>query len=591
MPKKNTLATFVLHIHDPKSVGYTAISEEAYRSFFGLIDPSVASKMAFQKPQEVKFSTDVLALVNKFKKILSKKRKTNRAHTLLLEMLDTEADVRTYDDLCNGIYLALCRQDSVTPWCIGLIVSDQSSFMQSVFLQRRLIPECQKKNIGLLLLDNDQKAKSIVLCQGKLPEMEQLPRLQVSNSEEQVPPIQAERLNEEQVANRFRVLFGHFEVTTSGSKFHIPAVASVIELAMDAVFIDQFHADIIERAGDEYYKILPIGLSGGGIKELCFNMVEGNLERIIDHDSIDLIGGSPIALVCDFISNIYYIDDLVRKLRESGSKKIIVAGIGRYADYKLMSDLPYVYYIDSPYVAYEVGVDPCPFCAQEVKINDSEHFQGFVRSLERFDSFTFWEFISQRDDFFEIGHWPSPRTPNHYLFRIKTDPIFKRHGYDLCLRVKNLLKAKHIAPGWVKRIICTEGEESSTFSMRIAEVLGLQSSDVIRIPRKYFASMAGKELGPELLSYIKETYGATSLREKNVLIVDQAAHHFKTLSALRNICEHYDCTILAFVVFIDRTGKEFSLGEYLHDSHYLALYSWPVPPRRAYECPCVENVS
>jgi hypothetical protein len=244
--------------------------------------------------------------------------------------------------------------------------------------------------------------------------------------------------------------------------------------------------------------------------------------------------------------------------------------------------------MDTTYKAFPDGDPSCRFCHQEgiEKVIDGEHFEDYARKIEHFNSFTFWEFVSQDRSFYEVGHWASDRTPNHYQFRIMAAPIFRRFSYDLSIRLRNILRKSGIAPAWVRKIVCTEGEESTALSLALAEVLGLSSKDVIRIPRKFFGSIAGKELGADLLQYIDSQYKGETLKRQNVLIVDQAAHHFRTLSSLRSVCEYYDCVVLGFLVFVDRTDAALSLGEYLPDSHYVALYSWPATPHMSHECPC-----
>jgi hypothetical protein len=136
--------------------------------------------------------------------------------------------------------------------------------------------------------------------------------------------------------------------------------------------------------------------------------------------------------------------------------------------------------------------------------------------------------------------------------------------------------------------MCTEGEESKTLAEGVAKVVGLSKADVIAIPRKHFASIAGADVSEELKTFLDNTQRISKLRHRNFVIVDQAAHHFKTLAALRTVCEHLQSKILAFAVILNRVEPAFEVGDYLHDSHYIWLYSWPSPPRLSHECPCVE---
>jgi len=587
MAKNNSLGTFILQVHPPRAVGFTAISVDAYAAFFRSISESVASKMSFQNPKELTLATDVKPLVKALTSILSRKRKL-KCHTLLFEMLDEQADVHVYDDLCLGLDFALRQSNMTQPWCIGFAVSNHDTFQESVLLKERLLPWCADHGVGLLLLSDNQGVKPSILCQGKLPKLHKLPALRISEHEPDKKKKTEERLSSEQVAAEFQVLFGHFETNLNGRSFHVPAVASVRKLSKNKTFLQQMRNDVSRMLDSETFTVVPFGMLGGGIDTLALALVEGDTERFCDPTVVQQHDGSPLLFLCDFLSSMYPIEDRIRLAITKRTKQMAVVGIARFQDSLDLKEIPVHFYLDTDYQAVSAGGSSCRFCKQEVPVTRGEHFDKFAREIKQYDPFTFWEFIAQSKDFFQVGHWPSNRTPNHYLFRILAKPIFKRYGHDLSLRLRNILESTNIPPVWVKKIVCTEGEESALLSAELSEVLGLRQEDVVKIPRKFFKSMAGKKMDPDLLQYINDNYGEESIRRKNVLIVDQAAHHFKTLSALRDVCEYFDCTVLAFAVFIDRTDTELSLGEYLHDSHYISLYSWSVPPRRAHECPCVE---
>lgn len=595
MSKNIPLAAYIFHIHRPRIIGFTTMSMAAYLTFFQAIDASVASKMAFQTPKEFPFSpTGVMPLAKEIVKLLSGKR-IKKCHTLLVEMLDREVDVRIYDDLCNAIHLALTDENATQPpWCITIAVSNCAAFRESLFLECRLKPTCEDKNIGLILLSDDQSVSPELLCQGNLPRMSELPAVQPSAPIADQQKEKQQRLSPEEIADEFQILFGHFEIKGNGAVFHVPAIASVKRLAKNESFLEQLRDDVSQMLGTTTFTIYPFGISGGGMNELSLRLAQGDTNRLCDAKRIEKHDGSPLLLLCDFLSPVYPVEDTIRQAKNKKTEHIAVVGIARYQNAAEYKGVPTTLYLNTSYEAVHPGVSACRFCKQE---NESaitgEHFDDFARQIEKFSSFTFWEFIGQSEDFVKVGHWPSDRTPNHYHFRIMTDPIFKRHCYDLSVRLRNILSPKYILPGWVQKIVCTAGEEATTLSIGLSEVLGLsQKKDVVRIPRKFLRSIAaGRPLNDDLLGYISSTYDDNVLRQQNVLIVDQAAHHFKTLSALRHICEYYDCTVLAVAVFIDRTNKAFSRDEYLLNSHYVFLYSWPVPPRRPHECPCVGRQS
>ena len=592
MLKNNHLIAYVFHIHRVSTVGFTAMSMAAYRAFFQAIDQSVASKISFQSPEEFRFPPTVVKPLSKeIAKALSGK-KNNKHHVLLLEILDEGIDVGIYDDLCMAIDEALNDENATQPWCITIAASNCDVFREALLLHRRLLPTCKRKNVGLILLSDDQSVSPSVLCQGNLPSVQELPPFHPPEGVADQQEEREQRLSLEEIAKDFQVLFGHFEIKSHGITFHVPAIASVKKLAKNESFLAQLRYDVSQILSTTTFTICPFGLLGGGMNEFSLSLAQGDVDRLCDSKTIANHDGSPLLLLCDFLSPMHPVENIIRQAKNEGTEDIAVVGIARYQNATEYAGVTTFSYLDTNYEAVQIGVSACRFCEQQDKTAIAgEHFDDFAREIAKFDPFTFWEFVAQSKDFVKVGHWLSNRTLNHYHFRIMTDPIFKRHCYNLSVRLRNSLRLKGILPEWVQKIVCIEGEEATTLSIGLSEVLGLSQNAVIRIPRKFFDSIAGKQLSPDLLEHIRSHYGADALRQQNVLIVDQAAHHFKTLSTLRNICEYYDCTVFAFAVFIDRTSKAFSLDEYLLNSHYVFLYSWPVPPRRPHECLCVRRQS
>lgn len=588
--RKNYPTVHILRIHKADTIGFTTLSADTYSMLFENIDELLASGATLHKSEEFRLvsssSSNVSALSKKLKNVLSSKKR-RKCHALLLEMLDKEADVDAYDDLSDAIYLALGDDSTTKPWCVCIAVSNEGAFRESVILTRRLAPLCEEKNVGLILLScGDEIIEPSILHHGALPSMSHLPVLRAYQYETKREEDVRKRLLPEEVAEQFQVLFGHFKVKVDGTAFHVPAIASVRKLARNTVFIRQLRDDISHVLGSKTFSICPFGIASGGISELSLALAEGDASKLCDLTNIKDHASHSLLILCDFLSPVYPVQDVIKKARASGIKTLAIAAVASYHDTPEFDGVEKIVYLETGYKAFLDGDPYCQFCNQGVPVIEGEHFEDYAGKVERFHPFTFWEFIAQSKDFYRVGHWASDRTPNHYQFRIMTAPIFQRYGYCIALRLRNVLVSTGILPGFVRKIVCTEGEESTTLSMGMSEVLGLHSEDVIRIPRKFFASIAGKELGPDLRQYMDSQYGTENLKRQNVLIVDQAAHHFKTLSSLRYVCEYYDCAVLAFLVFIDRTDTAFSLGEYLHDSHYVSLYSWPVTPRRSHECLC-----
>ena len=589
MAKRDSLGAYVFHIHRP-DLRFSALSTQAYSALFQALDKSTVSDIVFQNPEEFAFSNSnsVINLVLVLEKALFAKNELG-CHALLIEVLDKEADVDTYDDICEAIRLALLEQNALMPWCITIAVSSHSIFQESVLLKHHLLPICERENIGLILLSEENNLDPIFLNQAELPRVPKIPLLQSTKLKKERETDNEERLSSKEIAGTFQVLFGHFEIQMNGTRHHVSALVSVKKLAENKVFLRQMQNDATQIMDASNFKVIPFGIPGGGIDELSIGLVEGNVSRLFDSTSQMKALGDSVLLLYDVLNPIYRIENTIRVLGQNGVSKVGILAIAACKDTHEFAEISCKSYITADYMQVLNQHTECRFCRHGVPFTDGEYFDDYALKIGAFHPLTFWELIAQSKDFYEVGHWASNRTSNHYLFRILTEPIFKQHCFGLSIRLRNLLRDRGIVPTWIQKIICTESEESNLLSNSLADVLGLKSEDVIKIPRSFFGSIAGGELDSDLLKYIDSNYGNENLKKQNVIIVDQAAHHFKTLSALRCISGYFDCTTLAFAVFIDRVGSNFSLGEYLHDSHYISLYSWPVSPRRMHECPCTKE--
>jgi hypoxanthine-guanine phosphoribosyltransferase len=343
-----------------------------------------------------------------------------------------------------------------------------------------------------------------------------------------------------------------------------------------------------ERLRDPVFRVSGLGLPDAGIAELCMRVAQGDRGRIVENG--DDIQGEAVAIISDFFDDATRVLEVIEKIHQRGARRIAVVSLaGEFPTRGVESLDARLSYMNLPRAVYQS--EACPYCTQGVAVVPVCDFDTASRSLGVFDPFTFWRLVGEEKAFSAVGHWGSDRTPNHYYFRIVTKPLFTRYTTALALRLRNVLQERGILPQWVRKLVCTEGEESYILSSALAQVLGLSSRDVIKIPREYFKGITGRDVDRELVKRLESAYGAENLRSKNVLIVDQAAHHFRTFSALRSVCEYFDCTVLGFLVFVDRTTSQIPLGEYLSHSHYVALYSWPCPANRDFECACVKSAT
>ena len=585
MPK-SPLSVGVVQIHRAGVLRYTAIPQGSYRDFVSAINGSRATAIRFRPPREILFVAGETQLLTEIGRALSRKSRRVPGDVLVFELLDRDADVDLYDDVCSSLVVALTSKKVLRPWCVALVVANPQLLLESVFLQKKLCPLCEHRKIGLVVLSDRPDHSPTLLCQSSPPMSAPLPGLEARYEERAEESVTPDGLSADEIRAMTGVLFGHFVLRSGEQTYHLPALASIRKLAQNAAFVRQLHGDIMARLRDPRYAVLPLGIPLGGVRELAVGLAAGASDRLlvpaaagVQHDT------QSVVILCDMVGPMYALESTVRDLMNGGFRDILIAGVARFRNAPRPGVAGAHSYFELPFDVAAMPEGECRYCNQGVPQLEAEDFDGFARGIGPFDPLTFWQFVGQDERFYSVGHWASDRTPNHYLFRVLTEPIFRTWGYDLALRIRNALRANGVIPGWVQRIVIPDDPEAGLLASALADALNLRREDIIAVPRDALRSVAGPGIGEEGLRALKSC-GGERLQDSNALIVDQAAHHFKTLSALRAICDLYNTTILGFAVFLDRTDYAFSKGEYLHDCHYISLYSWPCSPRRAHECPC-----
>src|SRR5262249_32349026 len=136
---------------------------------------------------------------------------------------------------------------------------------------------------------------------------------------------------------------------------------------------------------------------------------------------------------------------------------------------------------------------------------------------------------------------------------------------------------------WIDHVVSSDDEESMRLGVSVARLL--PQADQITIPRPIFRQVSSGEVGPAAEAWISGTRTRLGGRG-NALVVDQAAHHFRTYSAVKSLLDRIGWHSLAFGVVLDRTGVSADLPHLLHDTRYAWLYQWPFPPRTRLDCGC-----
>lgn len=506
---------------------------------------------------------------------------------LIVDFSSEEASVHEYDTLCWHISEKIdeIKVDATKRFDVVIVAADVRRFMDSVILDSRLKESCRKKGVGLIVVALMPQPKAEVCHNAGRFSDEGIAKIDAI-FQVMVQPSEQTAFTERKIRNGLDILFGHFELSSGDHKKHVSALISVERLLSDDEFLQFVLSDLQSILHKEDFYVVPFGIQGGYMEKFALALVNNETSRVTRFPDLRNLSGKSVVLLCDVLSQAYPLREHIEECVKCGTGRVITLGFAKYASFSMDGGVDTKCYVDLDYVEYESDPLVCPLCIQGAKLLSGEYFARFAEQVGEFDSYTFWELISDVRGGFTNGHWPSDRTGYHYLHRIRALPIIKKHGYTLAYRIRNMLVRAGILPGFIDKILCPEEPEPTTLAEPTARCLGLDNDSIVAIPRKYFRAITARDIPDELSSLIAERFGQDVLQRRNVLILDQAAHHFGTLAALGHLATFFDAKILAFAVLVNRLDPAIEVGDWLPQSHYVALYRFPWPPFKGDECPC-----
>lgn len=545
----------------------------------------------YENPQECDLLSD------DFRDLLSnifKKGGKRYPDTLIIDFSSVQSSIERYSDYCDDICTELRhRIDQISKAVSShvdliIIVSDLLEFRKSITLKERLEKSCVSKETGLVIIEvSDEPKAHIVYNSGRL----------LASCEENINSLQKtvktdtdEICDEDLIRSQADEIFGHFEVSSvkeSGSllfKSHVTTLLSLERCLNEDKLIPFLH-DIIKRELEcDNFTIASIGLQSADLEVIAKGIVNNDLNRFGLNRSLD---DRKVAILCDILWNAYDLEGIVSMCRRKGAADIYVVGFGSYKGFT--GSFRYQSFIEIDGREYKLVDNSCPFCKYDVPLLNYEYLDGYLAEIGKYHPYEFWEEVGNVPGAYIDGHWESERTGYHYLHQIRCKPLFNKYGYGMAIRIRNLLM-KHIFTHWIDVLLCPDDEEAVIFTEQIKRSLKTSHIESIIIPRKYFGVVTGNNIPSELNDNLKNKYGDNPLDKKNVIIVDQAAHHFGTLTALSHVCQFLGGRILAFIVAIDRLHPNTLVSDLLPNSHYLSLYRWPWPPFKSDQCPCAHGL-
>jgi len=241
----------------------------------------------------------------------------------------------------------------------------------------------------------------------------------------------------------------------------------------------------------------------------------------------------------------------------------------------------------------------CPYCEQDCK-SEGDGSDGDL--LGPLHPKLFWDMMACVPGTVDDRHFRSPLTKNHFNLELNLEPVFDMFAASIARRMLNALEFRGVKKSWIEGIVCTSGAESKRLVPELVRLLngatdeniGVENVVVMDQELRHLAEAHDNEEAFSRAIDLQRRPDAANgdsvkdISGRNVIIVDQAAHHLDTHFELRRIARKHQARPLAFVVFVDRTGlvPDEIASDLQHNEHYVPLYSWPCQPLTSGTCQC-----
>jgi hypothetical protein len=529
-----------------------------------------------------------LALKGNYKKLIFSELKSNSNNLgcyLFFELLNKDFLARDYEEIFSN--LILCLEEFPLVKILGLIVSNKSQIQKTInYIELKRV--CKSRDITLLListnLNNNLSIRVVINGLIKVSNKS----FSIDNTPIERNTGEFETLKNEEIIKDFQKLFGHFKIDVNNSIYHTPVIASLKKLSDNQKFINRIYVDALLNLKGYPFLIKTFGIKNGSINNVALELTKfGN--SIID-DYSNTYGLSSLLIFCDFLSPFYPIADFIKEGYKNGIEDVVVIGIEKFRNFNFFDEkIKIIYYgYENNYRAFsEKYKSKCIFCKHGDEPIVGNLFEDFEVQVKKYTSVQFWEFLNQNEKYFDASHWISPTTDYHYFFRPKSLDIFGANIYNITTRIYNIFKEKRQDENSIAKILCPDEPSSKLLAKSLALKWKLNlENDIILIPRKFIKSFAGNEISSSLRNYLQNK-DLKIHPKQNVVILDQAAHNFKTLTALERISKYFQGYTIGSFVFIDRTKDEiFARYENIAPPYYFSLYRWPIQPLEQNHCPC-----
>jgi hypothetical protein len=494
------------------------------------------------------------------------------AYAMCVDAASWAATPKAIDEVCRRLNSRWQAGAVPRPVKFILLVADKSTYDTCVVTQRILIPTLLQEKVGVLVLGAAASGTQVLDARQIRPNIRALP------TRGRIRTARNKNLGERPAFDSLiDVIYGHFELPSIGR--HSSALIATSKLLANDRAIIYLRGLLIEKLGDEF-SLLTRELNDGGLTQLAVALADTEDATVTLPIDLKRLSTKACGILVDCLTDPDVATKVVGEARSRGAERVFVLALTKMKD--VAADDAHAL-VELPRVASTFDPASCDYCRHHVLVTNAD-IGDFSGALREFDPFSFWRLVAADRRYYTIGHWPSPVTSYHYLFRVLFDPILPLFGFGFGVRLRNALAAAGLFPSWIEVIVAPGDITSAQLAADVARAFRLDARDVITMPRAALAQITGRHINDGFFATVPADL-EKRLQGRNVLIVDQAAHHFKTLRALHTACEHFGAKVLAFSVILNRvTTGDFS--DALPNAHFVRLYDWPVPPLRSAECRC-----
>jgi len=496
------------------------------------------------------------------------------ANVVLADFAHPQPAFRDLDGFAAGIFNGLTQKSLQSPRLVIVVCNSAREITTSYLFSQMLVPFLRRSGIALVVVDRKSGATETVVS-GSV----RLGSTSVISAITEEPAILPSLATTEALTERLRPLFGHFAVEGLVDA-HFTGIVSVRDLADDADFITRVLTDASTFTGGAY-DVIPVFIPGSGLDDLARRIFSGAAILRRDENEISPAKQRAGIVFVDILGG-PSLEDLITRIR-AAYRSVTILAVASYENASAPQGVSVKTYARLPF--HRLSAQACVLCEYGATLATGTTIPDLERQVHEFDPATFWELVATSNTYYDVKHFASRLTLNHYFFRVHGDDLFRTHAYGFARRIANTMRRTGILQPWIERIVCVASEDGELIARQLARVLHIPDEHVVSVERAHIREITGRHLPPELARGPLSSTLAR-LRRSNVVVIDQAAHHLATLSNLRALCAHADATVLACSVVMSRIDPASVLEDHFHGAHWLPLYVWHCPAWKVIDCPC-----